>query len=673
MTPTAPPPPRYLGLVALYAAWSVALWSCVDKLSDDCRLTLSCPSSTRALDAGLGPRDAAVDASGDGGAAERQVDCRVEGCDPADRLCHPESHQCVECYETSHCEGDQPACNLDSGRCVECTADADCQDVALPACRAQSNTCVECQSDAQCGRSEVCNASAGLCTSRCLTPGGCPQAGSYCDVDRELCVACLEDAHCDEPDAPQCDTRTGQCVQCVNDTPCGGEAPACETQSHRCVACTATSGTCTSPGALACSEQNTCVECASNADCTTRENARCDLSQNRCAPCAGDSACPLDAPNCRMGDHLCVVCVSNEQCGGDTPFCRELPSSGECVACLESDDCTAADRAYCNADNECSPCTQDDDCASVSGGRSRCRLSDQSCVQCRIDGHCLDPKAARCDDGSCAACQGPADCSHLPDRQACDTEAGECVECVADADCAGNPSGSVCDPSARQCVQCLENADCTDPGASRCNTGQHVCVACQDQASSSDCAHLGATPICSTDPEASDGSTKCVQCTSAQSALCGGNVCDTLAKVCSTEPAGSAGDCDACVADAQCEEGLTCAPDLFNGAPQGFRCFPRNTGGGCLVAPFGSAQQATNIDGAAAAICGHFAGTTCAALQKLADPCDEDADCSTDGLTDGACINAVACSVPCLNAFHCGVDLACDDATGDPRVLCRPD
>ena len=110
---------------------------------------------------------------------------------------------------------------------------------------------------------------------------------------------------------------------------------------------------------------------------------------------------------------------------------------------------------------------------------------------------------------------------------------------------------------------------------------------------------------------------------------------------------------------------MACAPDLFNGASQGFRCFPVNNGN-CLSAPFGSPTTATSLDGDGVSICSVFGETTCEAIDDIANSCTGNEGCGI-GIGDGVCVNGEICSVPCQQPFHCGDGLDCDNGVCVPE------
>jgi hypothetical protein len=59
----------------------------------------------------------------------------------------------------------------------------------------------------------------------------------------------------------------------------------------------------------------------------------------------------------------------------------------------------------------------------------------------------------------------------------------------------------------------------------------------------------------------------------------------------------------------------------------------------------------------------------CHSLLRLDTPCDGDARCRDQGLTDGLCVDG-ACTVPCTTNRDCPGALACEDSAAG-RV-CRP-
>lgn len=335
-----------------------------------------------------------------------------------------------------------------------------------------------------------------------------------------------------------------------------------------------------------------------------------------------------------------------------------------------------------------SGCTTDsfDDCKAGTASRAECEAAcrDESSppdwCSAYLDGRTTDagtdaaPGDGDIDAGPCGGC--PAD-------QVCDDTTGECVGCLGPGDC--GPDTPVCDTEgSRTCVGCLADADCSDPAASRCDTTENVCVPC---AGHSDCDHLDGLGICddSSDPA------ECVECTGIEFGVCGGTVCDSLARTCSEHVPDSAGPCEPCVSDAHCQTGQVCVETTFDDGTGtevevGAFCLWReefDVGGGpegnCLnVQPYVRSSEETSIDGTTATVCSP-AYTTCRALEDFREPCDgaDDESCGVDDLGDGECVDTgggvFRCNVPCESGDDCPEPLSgsrqCDvELTHDPPV-----
>lgn len=107
-------------------------------------------------------------------------------------------------------------------------------------------------------------------------------------------------------------------------------------------------------------------------------------------------------------------------CAGSAPICNE--STGECVGCLATSDCTGANASRCDSEN-------------------------MSCVPCEVN----------------------ADCSHIEGKGVCDD--GLCVECTAQDNSACEGGTKVCDSTSRECTDrdphskqaceaCVADLDC---------------------------------------------------------------------------------------------------------------------------------------------------------------------------------------------------------------------
>ncbi|MBZ4422385.1 carboxypeptidase-like regulatory domain-containing protein [Myxococcus sp. RHSTA-1-4] len=145
--------------------------------------------------------------------------------------------------------------------------------------------------------------------------------------------------------------------------------------------------------------------------------------------------------------------------------------------------------------------------------------------------------------------------------------------------------------------------------------------------------------------------------------------------------------CVECHADSQCGEGLSCVGFRCEGpgaqcaacdgdwkCQAGSSCQELPEGVSACVVPCGSDSGASTCDsgftcqgGRCLPDAARFEG--CHALPALNTPCDGDARCRDQGLTDGLCVEG-ACTVPCTTDRECPGTFLCEDSAAG-RV-CRP-
>jgi hypothetical protein len=326
--------------------------------------------------------------------------------------------------------------------------------------------------------------------------------------------------------------------------------------------------------------------------------------------CGDDSNCPVSAPMCL--NFRCAKCTSNNDCagGGDSGAVAGVcePISGRCVACVKSSDCTAdASKPVCGANNQCAACTANSQCVGRSDGGvgpGVCEATSGKCVACVKSSDCtVDPTKPVCVANQCTACSTAASECETKNSAApvCDSVSGRCVGCVSNGNCAGEADGGVdggsdggviagfCNLTTNQCVGCLKHTDCTDPNNPICGTSQ-TCVGCNNPfAPAGSCATRKATlPVCNAGPcvecagdvdcktaatPACDTANKCVECV--QSSHCknaSARVCDTAAEHCvqcladtdcsGTTPICLNKQCTNCTSDAQCVAKLGANPGV---------------------------------------------------------------------------------------------------------------
>ncbi len=289
-----------------------------------------------------------------------------------------------------------------------------------------------------------------------------------------------------------------------------------------------------------------------------------------------------DGGSASLSDEGGVIGQSGDQGGADAG----------CAAC-------PTEAPYCD-DGSCVTCIQDAQC-----GRGVC--IQRVCEDCRSDGDCEQPDAARCSEQACVACETSAHCAHLDATPLCDQ--GLCVECIGDdsSACGNAPTGApyVCDVLTRTCSksQTRRSAGLCEPciADEQCGAGQLCVVQRFDEAHD--------TP--------------------------------------------DQGERDV---------GYYCFHREDYEAPSA----PNGT---CAnVVPFVDTQAArTSIAGVEATICG-LAVTTCPAYTRFsAEPCaglDDDASCGDPRFDDSFCREAMTstfrCTTPCGSDDDCDVGSSCN-------------
>jgi hypothetical protein len=201
--------------------------------------------------------------------------------------------------------------------------------------------------------------------------------------------------------------------------------------------------------------------------------------------CNEDRHCPAELPIC--GGNMCIKCTKKEECAshGDTPVCAT--DTGRCEQCTPSDGCNAESSTPLCLASKCTGCgagatdggAVNDVCKKASN-KPFCLASSGSCVQCLKSGDCSAADKPICTNNTCAGCANDGQCKDknaaLP---ACDETSGQCYECVEDAQCSGGKP--IC--KSHKCVPCTGDSECAaKPGFE--NPG--VCMSHQDHRCASD-------------------------------------------------------------------------------------------------------------------------------------------------------------------------------------------
>ena len=183
--------------------------------------------------------------------------------------------------------------------------------------------------------------------------------------------------------------------------------------------------------------------------------------------CSSDNDCPDSGPLCLA--FRCAKCKTSNDClsradsGAGGGVCE--PTSGRCVACAKSSDCTADPTKPVCVGNLCVAC---------SSAANECRVKNPSAPVCA-------------NNGKCVGCLVNSDCTSSADGG---------VDGGAD----GGAAAGFCNTTTNQCVGCLEHDDCSDPNKPICGSSQ-TCVGCGSPGvSAGTCAtKKPAVPVCKPD------------------------------------------------------------------------------------------------------------------------------------------------------------------------------
>jgi hypothetical protein len=294
--------------------------------------------------------------------------------------CTPASFKCLGCSVDGCAEGQ--VCDTSTGQCTtaktecsaceydwECGASGACHSVTpgvrvcVPRCSAGlacpgTSTCVD---DADSGY-KVCKPQGATCCFD-ANPANCPEPVDQCNppcgggtpfCKLGMCVECLADADCGANstcntntwtcdgengcggDKPYLKEQTGECVQCLNNEHCGGDA--CNPQTNMCEGDLCS--TCTDPYP-ACTQVNGeyyCVQCTDDTFCGA--GGTCNLETYSCQggtvtptdPCTSDADCDAGVSGFDLYCGEDGLCHDKEGgCDDITAFCK---NGNECTDLL---------------------------------------------------------------------------------------------------------------------------------------------------------------------------------------------------------------------------------------------------------------------------------------------------------------------------------------------------
>lgn len=213
--------------------------------------------------------------------------------------------------------------------------------------------------------------------------------------------------------------------------------------------------------------------CYTSNDCR-KCGAECRADRGK--TCRGGKTCLSPASKC-MGygsSGKCVECRGSYDCSGSRSKCR----SNRCVECTRDSDCGSGCGSRCEGNNcvssgiqctssapicipsrsACVECRYDSDCRG--GRRNACDTTTNKCVECVRDSHCRSDKdcKATCSNKTCQRSNAILNCNILKGTPHCDTVSGVCQACTKNSHCL-NKTAPFCAGNF-QCEQCSSNRDC---------------------------------------------------------------------------------------------------------------------------------------------------------------------------------------------------------------------
>jgi MYXO-CTERM domain-containing protein len=304
--------------------------------------------------------------------------------------------------------------------------------------------CVTCTNNNQCaGATPVCNNDPSQCT-------GTPQ-------DPCFCVQCTptQQGQCAGTPNPVCNPDTNTCVECNDDSHCGGTEPVCF--NHVCVPCQNDNG-----GAQPACNNNTRPVCqkppstiaGACTQCSSTNAGQCTGTTPVCLPDVGTCGCTADT-QCPAGN----ICVGTP--GVCQPGCRPNGTVPCTTGTCTDPDGDGAGQCIVGCDPNANNCVTPTPACVCPGGAGTC-----VCVQCDATHPCPSPQLCNA-AGQCVQCtpQNSTNCDPEGQGGICRPN-GQCG-CNTDPDCGGVTSGRVCDDTNKVC-----RAGCRGTGGNGCPSGQ---------------------------------------------------------------------------------------------------------------------------------------------------------------------------------------------------------
>lgn len=232
------------------------------------------------------------------------------------------------CQENQRCDAEpgpnQGLCRAIIPECADAApGDYVCADARLIHCGPDLVTAVV----EDCSSSELCDSERGRCND--------------CSADSSICPTAISYATCDSSgqwleqncpvDSPFC-VGSGECVACVSDGDCSGEAPECYRRacvSHVCTDVPAAAGVqCASDGGTVCNGQGSCGVCQPDERDCGGEGGRPRV----CLPSGQwDDLAPCNASSATEPPYLVTTPICEEGLCVPPPSCRDLDPPPKCA------------------------------------------------------------------------------------------------------------------------------------------------------------------------------------------------------------------------------------------------------------------------------------------------------------------------------------------------------
>ena len=348
---------------------------------------------------------------------------------------HDHDGNCVECWDSSHCDGDNVCL---SNTCSAKIANGQPDQGSYTNCASGHNhdgNCVDCWDSSHCDGDNVCLSN--TCSAKIAN--GQPNQGSYTNCasghDHDgNCVDCWDSSHCTGGNVCLSNTCSakiangqpsqGSFANCASGHDHDGNCVDCWDSSHCTGGNVCLSNTCSAKIANGQPNQGSYTNCASGHD-----------HDGNCVQCNSHDHC---GANKLCFDHTCHNKIADGQPdrGHHTHCASGHNHDGNCVQCWDSSHCTG-DNVCLN--NTCSAKAANGQ--SSHGSSNNCasgRHHDGNCVDCWDSSHCTGRNVCLSNTCSAKIANGQPDQGSYTNCASGHNHDGNCVECWDSSHCNSN-------------------------------------------------------------------------------------------------------------------------------------------------------------------------------------------------------------------------------------------